>query len=91
MQYIGLCNSIPRIISAILILIFVKKPSDAWMVQFILFIGSFFALLMVFLFSSRDLIINIISHMMRLESNLRWESQYLLQELLQGFIRISMF
>ncbi|HBV8135402.1 TPA: oligosaccharide flippase family protein [Klebsiella pneumoniae] len=54
MQYIGLCNSIPRIISAILILIFVKKPSDAWMVQFILFIGSFFALLMaIFILISR--------------------------------------
>lgn len=41
MQYITLCNSIPKIISAAMVFLVVRNPGDIWKVQGCFFIGSF--------------------------------------------------
>lgn len=40
MQYITICNSIPKIIAALMIFYFVKSPDDTWKVQACFFVGA---------------------------------------------------
>lgn len=44
MHYTGLCNSLPKICSAICILFLIKDPSDTWKVQLISFFGALLSL-----------------------------------------------
>lgn len=45
MQYITLCNSIPKIMAAIMVFVLIKKADDTWKVQFIYFCGGVLSLL----------------------------------------------
>ena len=50
MQYITLCNSIPKVISAVMVFMVVRNPGDIWKVQGCFFVGSltsFFASVLV--------------------------------------------
>ncbi|QKN28138.1 oligosaccharide flippase family protein [Escherichia coli] len=61
MQYITLCNSIPKIMAAIMVFILIKQADDTWKVQFIYFFAEVYFLycfLILFYFVSSDLYIN---------------------------------
>ncbi|WP_374704666.1 oligosaccharide flippase family protein, partial [Escherichia coli] len=45
MQYITLCNSIPKIMAAIMVFVLIKQADDTWKVQFIYFCGGVLSLL----------------------------------------------